>query len=395
MKEKMKRLCARVSKITVWAFLASLLAGAAFPSAASYPAPLLTGKRIAILADDHFQIEEALYALFRLKESGAEVKVVSHHSPAAVRDTYSLPTDMDPARALSIEWDGVYILGGFSPLEMREDSRAIELVRRCAKRGGLVAAICHGVVFLVPTGLLQGRHVTGSEVRVVELENAGAIYHPTAPQIDGNLITAISPGDNGPMLDAMIHWFKGGEAEAKANLMNQYLNGKKVAIVLDNRFSLNQYVYPLKRLFHNGAEVKVVAAEKTTLNERKQGGVCVPDLTAVEALGLEFDAIILTGDWAADTYRRNPDVLEFITKQLRKGKLVASINEGHTALISARACGGYSFAVTWGSQDDIANAGGKPLLQPVARDRNLITCAREEDMGGLIRELVAALVEKK
>lgn len=385
----------RPSRILAPVLAAALLTGTAYPSPGTYPAPLLTGKRIALLVDDHFQIEEALYAFFRLRESGAEVKVVSHHSPAAVRDAYSLPTDMDPSRALAIEWDGIYILGGFSPLEMREDPKAIELVQRCANRGGLVAAICHGVVLLTPTGLLRGRHATGSEARVIEMQNAGAIYHPTAPQIDGNLITAISPGDNGPMLDGMIHWFKGGEAEAKANLMNQYLSGKKVALVLDNRFSLNQYVYPLKRLFHNGADVKVVAAQKNTLNERHQGATCVPDLTAAEAMAADFDAVILTGDWAADTYRRNPEILDFIVKQLRQGKLVASINEGHTALISARVCGGYSFAVTWGSQADIANAGGKPVLRSVVRDRNLITCAREADMGEMIRELVTALVEKK
>ena len=388
---------ARFLGIMAHALAASLVMGmgAPVPSPDSYPAPLLAGKKIAILADDHFQIEEALYALFRLKESGAEVKVVSHHSPAAVRDAYALPTDMDPARALAVEWDGVYVLGGFSPLEMREDPKAIELVQRCAKRGGLVAAICHGVVLLTPTGLLRGRNVTGSEARVIEMQNAGAIYHPTAPQIDGNLITAISPGDNGPMLDGMIHWLKGGETEAKANLMNQYLSGKKVALVLDDRFSLNQYVYPLKRLFHNGAEVKVVAAGKSTLNERNKNAVCVPDLTAAEAMGTDFDAAILTGDWAADAYRRNPEVLEFIARQLKQGKLVASINEGHTALISARACGGYSFAVTWGSQADISDAGGKPVLRPVVRDRNLITCAREADMGEMMRELVTALVEKK
>jgi protease I len=386
---------ARPFRILAPIFAVTLLMGPAYPSPDIYPAPLLAGKRIAILADDHFQIEEALYAFFRLRESGAEVKVVSHHSPAAVRDAYSLPTDMDLSRAAAVEWDGVYVLGGFSPLEMREDPKALELVQRCAKRGGLVAAICHGVVLLVPTGLLRGRNVTGSEARVVEMQNAGALYHPTAPQIDGNLITAISPGDNGPMLDGMIHWFKGGEAEAKANLMNQYLKGKKVAVVLDNRFSLNQYVYPLKRLFHNGADVKVVAAQKTTLNERNQGAACVPDLTAAEAMAADFDAVILTGDWAADAYRRNPGVLDFIVAQLKRGKLVASINEGHTALISARACGGYSFAVTWGSQADIADAGGTPVLRPVVRDRNLITCARETDMGEMMRELVTALVEKK
>ena len=391
----MRRRLSGIFRISILILLFKIMTGAEAPLGPTFPPPLLEGKKIAILADDHFQIEEALYALFRLKESGAEVKVVSHHSPSAVRDAYLLPTDMDPARALAIDWDAVYILGGFSPLEMREDPKAIELVKRCARRGGLVAAICHGVALLPPTGLLRGRHVTGSEARATELKNAGAIYHDTAPQIDGNLITAISPGDNGPMLDGIIHWLRGGEAEAKANLMNQYLAGKKIAIVLDDRFSLNQYVYPLKRLFHNGAEVKVVAAEKSALKERKQNGVCVPDLTADEARNMEFDAVILTGDWAADAYRRKSGVLQFITKHFRGGGLVASINEGHTALISAGVCGEFAFASTWGMREDIRNAGGEPRAKNVVRDRNLLTCAREEDMPALVRELVASLCSGK
>jgi protease I len=375
--------------------LAGSLSARPAPGPAGYPAPLLAGKRIALLADDHFQIEEAIYALFRLRESGAEVKVVGHHKPFAVRDTYLLPTDLTIREALAIAWDGVYVLGGFSPLELREDPEAVEIVVRCHRRGGLVAAICHGVTLLVPTGILKGRHVTGNEAREVEFTNAGGIWESTAPQIDGNLVTAISSGDDGPMLDAVVHWFRGGPDGARAHLMDQYLAGKKVAILLDARFSFNQYLFPLKRLFHNGAEVRVVAETKAPLDERRKVGPCLPDLTFEEAAKTDFDAILLTGDWAADTYRRKPAALELISRLLKKGRIVAAIAEGQTALISARACAGYAFAVTPGGRADIANAGGIPKIEPVVRDRNLLSCAREEDMGALMRDLVAALCEKR
>jgi hypothetical protein len=46
-------------------------------------------------------------------------------------------------------------------------------------------------------------------------------------------------------------------------------------------------------------------------------------------------------------------------------------------------------------QEDIRNAGGEPQVKNVVRDRNLLTCAREEDMPLLIRELVASLCSGK
>ena len=82
-------------------------------------------------------------------------------------------------------------------------------------------------------------------------------------------------------------------------------------------------------------------------------------------------------------------------KNLKNGVLVASINWGHTAFIDGNSVKGYSFAVTPGMANDIRNAGGTPVLQPVFRDRNLITCAKDEDMPELMRYVVGYLTTMK
>ena len=87
----------------------------------SYPVSL-KGKRIAVFLDNQYQVGEAYYAPLRFKEAGAEVKIVSHDVPMAHRYRpnfiHYLKTDITPKEALKTRWDGVVIIGGFSPLIM-------------------------------------------------------------------------------------------------------------------------------------------------------------------------------------------------------------------------------------------------------------------------------------
>ena len=358
------------------------------------------GKKIAVLFDNQYQVGEAFYAPLRFREAGAEVTIVSHDVPVASRFrpayTHYMKTDITPEEALKTRWDGVMVVGGFCPMYMREDKDVIKIITDCNKRRGMVSAVCHGVTALVTADIIRGKHVTGNVPREIEFTNAGAIFHDKAPWVDGNIITAISPGDNGPYLDAMVNWFKGGESMAKAHDADQYLKGKRIAMVIENRYEYSQVAYPSIRLRHNGAEVVMVANRKGEFSEyRNVLGKTKSDMTADEAMNEEFDAIILIGHYAADTYRRHDNIREFITKNLREGTLIASMNWGHTALIQANLCKGYEFAVTWGMQNDIKNAGGKALLQQVHRDRNLITCASDDDIGLLMRYLVGYLLTVK
>jgi protease I len=357
-----------------------------------WPAPL-KGKKIAVFLDNDFQIDEAYYTPLRLKEAGADIKIVSHY-PSVVRDFFVVKADITPKEALKTLWDGIFIVGGFCPMEMREDPDVIKIMKDTNSRGALVAPICHGVTIAVTADILRGKNVTGNVRRHQEFINAGGIWHDDAPQIDGNLITAIGPADNGTMLDAIINWFDGGEKAAKAHTKDQYLKGKKVALVIDQRFDYRQAKYPKDRLAQNGAQVTVVANVSGEMKEYRGVGSIKTDISAKDAANQAFDAVILISGWAADTYRGYPETRAFIKNALQKGVLVASINWAHTAFIDGDFVKGYSFAVTPGMANDIRNAGGTPILQSVYRDRNLITCAKDEDMPEMMRWVVGYLTMK-
>ena len=360
-----------------------------------YPAPL-EGKKIAIFLDNQYQIDEAYYTPLRLKEAGADVKIVSHYSPEVTRDTHSVKTDITPKEARSMKWDGTVVIGGFSPLEMREDDDVVSIIRSVYDKGGMTAAICHGVCALVTADVLKGKTITGNVPRSIEFTNAGANYVAEAPQVDDNIVTAIGPADNGPYLDAMINWFNGGEENAKAHYYDQYLKGKKVAILIDRRFDYDQVKYPYVRLTHNGADVIFVASEEGEYNEyRGVGGDIRVDMKAQDAMQERFDAILLVSHWAADTYRRNADVRQFVKRHLDRGTCIASLNWGHTVLIEANACTGREFATTPGMHNDIANAGGKPIAASIHRDGNLLTAARDSDLPELMRYMVGYMTSVK
>lgn len=389
--------------ITIVSILAVLGLCVTQPFAQTIPDALpvsVKGKKIAVLVDNQYQVGEAYYTPLRLKEAGADVKIVSHDGPEIYRYTpeftHTMKTDTTPKEALGTKWDGVVVIGGFSPLAMREDPDVIKIIQDVNARKGLVSAICHGVCVLVTADLIRGKNVTGNLPRSIEFSNAGAIFHETAPQVDGNLVTAIGPQDNGPYLDAILNWLSGGEEAAKTHQNDQYLKNKKIAIVIDNRFEFSQVDYPKTRLRQNGASVYIIGEKAIEYSEyRNVQGSIKADVSAQDAASEQYDAVILVGHWAADTYRRSADVRQFVSKQLQRGTIIASVNWGHTVFIQGNMAKGYAFATTWGMQNDITNAGGKAVLAPIHRDRNLITCASDEDMPLLMRVLVNALVAEK
>ncbi len=360
--------------------------------------PTLEGRKIAVMLDSQYQVGEAYYTPLRLREAGAEVSIVSHDVPVVHRYTpaftHYMKADITPAEAVKTKWDGVVVIGGFSPMYMREDPDAIKIIRDTNDSGGMISAICHGVTALVTADIVKGKNLTGNVPRSIEFTNAGATFHEIAPQVDGNLITAIGPGDNGPYHDAMIHFLASGEQAAKDHQYDQYLRGKQIALVIDNRYEFSQVDYPKVRLTQNGARVTVIAVKEGDYSEyRGVQGVTTVKVNARDATNGQFDAVILVGHYAADTYRRHADVRQFVTRQLQRGTIIASINWGHTVFIQAGIAEGYEFATTPGMANDIKYAGGTPVDKPVYRDRNLITCAGDDDMPLLYAELVKALVE--
>jgi len=156
----------------------------------------LTGKTIAILAENLYEDLELWYPLMRLREEDATVEVIGTGKPTYTsKHGYPVDTTNNADRVHWHEFDAIIIPGGYAPDLMRRDTAMVSLVQEAVENGRIVAAICHGGWMLASAKVLQGRKVTGFFSIKDDLINAGAEYLDHEVVQDGNLITSRVPAD--------------------------------------------------------------------------------------------------------------------------------------------------------------------------------------------------------
>jgi protease I len=157
----------------------------------------LKGKRIAILAEDIYEDLELWYPLLRMKEEGAEVKVIGTGSANQYTGKHGLPVQVDLSadQVRADDFDAVIIPGGYAPDRMRRYEALLRFVREAFEKGKVVASICHGPWVLVSAGVLKGRTATCFFAIKDDVINAGAKYVDQEVVRDGNLITSRMPAD--------------------------------------------------------------------------------------------------------------------------------------------------------------------------------------------------------
>ena len=157
----------------------------------------LKGKRIAILAENQYQEMELWVPYYRLKEEGAEVKVVgaggakSYHSKTG----YPVNVDAQADQVSAVEFDAVVVPGGYAPDMMRRHESMVKLVREASQQGKVVAAICHAGWMLASAGVVKGKKVTSFFSIKDDMVNAGGEWSDSEVVVDGNLITSRKPDD--------------------------------------------------------------------------------------------------------------------------------------------------------------------------------------------------------
>jgi protease I len=165
----------------------------------------LNGRRVAILAAQQYEDLELWYPKLRLEEAGASVVVAGlgdgsypskHGYPA---DTDAVIDDLDAA-----DFDGVVIPGGWAPDYLRRSDAVKRFVAEVARRGGLVAAICHGGWVLVSAGVAQGRRLTSVPAIKDDMVNAGAEWLDAPVVVDDTLVTSRNPRDLPVFMPAVI-----------------------------------------------------------------------------------------------------------------------------------------------------------------------------------------------
>ncbi|NLI77386.1 MAG: hypothetical protein GX442_13215 [Candidatus Riflebacteria bacterium] len=164
----------------------------------------LAGVRVALVAAHGFEEVEATYPLEFLTARGAVVDVIT---PDWIKDRVMavrflkpsvwIPVTKTISAADPADYDAVIIPGGaWNPIIMRTDGAILAFVQKAARRGTLIASICHGPQVLISAGLVAGREVTGVGDIRPDLRHAGATVHEDrAVVLDGNLLTSRDPND--------------------------------------------------------------------------------------------------------------------------------------------------------------------------------------------------------
>lgn len=172
--------------------------------------PVIEESKILIIATDGFEQSELFKPRERLMDLGAEVTLASPHTkPIQGMEHHEKGATITPDIRLDEvnpeNFDALVIPGGVvNPDALRQESRAVDIVRTFGEAGKPVAAICHGPWLLVEAGIVDGKTVTSWPSVRTDLTNAGANVVDQAVAIDGFLITSRKPDDLDQFTAALI-----------------------------------------------------------------------------------------------------------------------------------------------------------------------------------------------
>jgi protease I len=157
----------------------------------------LEGKRIAILAENLYQEMELWVPYYRMREEGAEVRIVGAGGAKSYTSKHGYPVNVDvqAEQVSAVEFDAVIVPGGYAPDMMRRHPAMVKLVREAAQQGKVVAAICHAGWMLVSADIVRGRRATSFFSIKDDLIAAGARWEDAEVVVDGTLITSRNPDD--------------------------------------------------------------------------------------------------------------------------------------------------------------------------------------------------------
>ena len=175
--------------------------------------------------------------------------------------------------------------------------------------------------------------------------------------------------------------------------MDQKLNGKRVAILVENGFEQAELLEPRRALEQAGARTEVVSPVQGQVkgwNEQDWGEKVSVDVPLQSADPNDYDALLLPGGvMNPDKLRMNPQAVQFVKAFVAAGKPIAAICHGPWTLIDANAVRGHTLT-SWPSlQTDLRNAGAHWVDQQVVEDNGLVTSRKPADIPALNEKMIA------
>lgn len=172
------------------------------------------------------------------------------------------------------------------------------------------------------------------------------------------------------------------------------LQGKRVAILVEDLYQDQEVWYPYYRLKEAGAEVIVVGTGSKPEYKGKYGYPITADATAERISASDVDAVIVPGGYAPDILRRYPAVIRLVKEANQQGKVIGAICHAGWVLCSAGILRGKTVTCFSAIKDDVVNAGATFVDREVVRDGNLITSRKPDDLPAFLRTIIQALEEQ-
>ena len=168
------------------------------------------------------------------------------------------------------------------------------------------------------------------------------------------------------------------------------LKGKRIAVLVAERYQELELWYPYYRFQEAGAEVELVGSTKDTFDSKGGGYPATATKSIDEIRAEDFDAVIIPGGFGPDVIRRDPRMTKFVRDIDAAGKPVGAICHGAWVLVSAKILKGRTLTSLFAIQDDVNNAGGTWLEDRVVVDDNLVTAQTPPDIPRWSAELFKA-----
>lgn len=166
------------------------------------------------------------------------------------------------------------------------------------------------------------------------------------------------------------------------------LSTKTVAVICTHGFDDAEFAEPIKAVKGAGATVQVVAPKKETL-EGKKGSTAEVDVTTADAVGTDFDAVILPGGTGnADKIRMDESAVEIVKKHVEAGKPLGVICHGGWILTDADVLRGKTVTSYSSIKTDLKNAGANWVDEEVVVDGNIVSSRTPADLEAFNKAIV-------
>jgi protease I len=181
------------------------------------------------------------------------------------------------------------------------------------------------------------------------------------------------------------------------NIKNQKLKNKKIAVLMADGFEMAEYTVPVNALRMAGASITVVSLRRGRIrgvNLHEPSHRVHVDQTIEKASAANFDALFVPGGFInPDLLRQSQLARTFVTSFEQAQKPIATLCHGPWVLASSGIVNDRALTAWPGIRDDVVNAGGIWLDQPVVRDGNLLTSRGPQDFAQFVPALVEFFAE--